>query len=220
MNLQKLLLVSLLAGLYGCQPENATQQQTAPVEAMPAASEPVSAAPAQAPVAQSASAVQPAPSAAVGVAPVIAEKTAKAVAPVKAFPAKVEAAPPVSKPAVPMKEKVAVVVTPKVATVVTVVPAAPVVVAKTEIAVSEADALALAKKSNCLACHAIDKKVVGPAWKEVAAKYRGDATAEAHLINKIAVGGSGVWGSMAMPAHPKLSEAERTTLARFVLNLK
>ncbi|OIO82565.1 MAG: hypothetical protein AUJ88_01720, partial [Gallionellaceae bacterium CG1_02_56_997] len=86
--------------------------------------------------------------------------------------------------------------------------------------VSDADALALAKKSNCLACHAIDKKVVGPAWKEVAAKYRGDATAEAHLINKIAVGGSGVWGSMAMPAHPKLSEAERTTLARFVLNLK
>ncbi|NCN22918.1 MAG: cytochrome C, partial [Gallionella sp.] len=74
--------------------------------------------------------------------------------------------------------------------------------------ISEADALALAKKNNCLACHAIDHKVVGPAWKDVAVKYRGDATAEAHLINKIAVGGSGVWGSMAMPAHPKLSEAE------------
>jgi len=216
MNLQKLLLVSLLAGLYGCQPENATQQQTAPVEAMPAASEPVSAAPAQAPVAQSASAVQPVPSAAVGGAPVIAEKTAKAVAPVKAAPAKVEA--PAAKVIVPIKEQV----------VATLTVAAPVAVAAPDSGVtpaakpvvSEADALALAKKSNCLACHAIDKKVVGPAWKEVAAKYRGDATAEAHLINKIAVGGSGVWGSMAMPAHPKLSEAERTTLARFVLNLK
>jgi len=216
MNLQKLLLVSLLAGLYGCQPENATQQQTAPVEAMPAASEPVSAAPAQAPVAQSASAVQPVPSAAVGGAPVIAEKTAKAVAPVKAAPAKVEA--PAAKVIVPIKEQV----------VATLTVAAPVAVAAPDSGVtpaakpvvSDADALALAKKSNCLACHAIDKKVVGPAWKEVAAKYRGDATAEAHLINKIAVGGSGVWGSMAMPAHPKLSEAERTTLARFVLNLK
>jgi len=216
MNLQKLLLVSLLAGLYGCQPENATQQQTAPVEAMPAASEPVSAAPAQAPVAQSASAVQPVPSAAVGGAPVIAEKTAKAVAPVKAAPAKVEA--PAAKVIVPIKEQV----------VATLTVAAPVAVAAPDSGVtpaakpvvSDADALALAKKSNCLACHAIDKKVVGPAWKEVAAKYRGDATAEAHLINKIAVGGSGVWGSMAMPAHPKLSEAERTTLAKFVLNLK
>ena len=216
MNLQKLLLVSLLAGLYGCQPENATQQQTAPVEAMPAASEPVSAAPAQVPVTQSASAVQPVPSAAVGGAPVIAEKTAKAVAPVKAAPAKVEA--PAAKVIVPIKEQV----------VATLTVAAPVAVAAPDSGVtpaakpvvSDADALALAKKSNCLACHAIDKKVVGPAWKEVAAKYRGDATAEAHLINKIAVGGSGVWGSMAMPAHPKLSEAERTTLARFVLNLK
>jgi len=210
MNLQKLLLVSLLAGLYGCQPENATQQQTAPVEAMPAASEPVSAAPAQAPVAQSASAVQPAPSAAVGV---VAPAAAKVVAPVKASPAKVEA--PAAKVIVPIKEQV--VATPTVPAVAASVAAVP---PAAKPVISEADALALAKKNNCLACHAIDHKVVGPAWKDVAVKYRGDATAEAHLINKIAVGGSGVWGSMAMPAHPKLSEAERTTLARFVLNLK
>lgn len=100
---------------------------------------------------------------------------------------------------------------------------APVVAAKPEakvIAVSEADALALAKKNNCLTCHAIDKKVVGPAWKEVALKYRGDATAQAHLVSKIATGGKGVWGSMAMPAHPQISEADRTTLAKFVLSLK
>lgn len=98
-----------------------------------------------------------------------------------------------------------------------------VVAAKPEVkavAVSETDALALAKKYNCLACHAIDKKVVGPAWKDVALKYRGDATAQAHLVSKIATGGKGVWGSMAMPAHPQISEADRSTLAKFVLSLK
>lgn len=86
--------------------------------------------------------------------------------------------------------------------------------------VSEADALALAKKNNCLACHAIDKKMVGPTWKAVAAKYRGDTGAEAHLVNKIAKGGSGVWGSMRMPGNSRISEADRTTLARFVLSLQ
>lgn len=99
--------------------------------------------------------------------------------------------------------------------------------AKSEAAVSAVDALALAKKNNCLVCHAIDKKLVGPAWKEVAAKYRGDASAESRLVNKIAKGGvntiaSGgvVWGSMPMPAHPQISEADRRTLAKFVLNLQ
>jgi cytochrome c len=91
---------------------------------------------------------------------------------------------------------------------------------KAEPAVSEADALQLAKKSNCLACHAIDKKVVGPAWKDVAAKYRGDAGAEARIMDKIAKGGSGVWGVMIMPPSPQVSEADRKTLARFVLSLK
>lgn len=212
MYMRNILLVSLLAGLYGCQPETSPQQTTAPVEVMP--SEPVSAAAAQADVVvKAASAVLPAVSAAAeGVAP-----AAKGVAPVKAASAKIEAAPTVIKAAAPVKEKVTVVVTPKVAAIAI---AAPVAVVKTEVTVSEADALALAKKNNCLACHAIDKKVVGPAWKDVAAKYRGDATAEAHLVSKIATGGSGVWGSMAMPAHPKISEADRTTLAKFVLNLK
>jgi len=104
---------------------------------------------------------------------------------------------------------------------VTVADSAPVAEAVTVAVVKpEADALALAKKNNCLACHAIDRKIVGPAWKDVAAKYRGDAGAEANLVNKIAKGGSGVWGSVAMPAHPQISEADRITLARFVLNLK
>ena len=91
---------------------------------------------------------------------------------------------------------------------------------KSDAAVSAVDALALAKKNNCLVCHAVDKKVLGPAWKDVAAKYRGDAKAEAYLVSKIAKGGSGVWGSMAMPAQPKVSEADRRTLVRFVLNLQ
>lgn len=92
--------------------------------------------------------------------------------------------------------------------------------AKEAPAVSEADAMQLAKKNNCLACHAIDKKVVGPAWKDVAAKYRSDAGAEAKLMDKIAKGGSGVWGVMVMPPSPQVNEADRKTLARFVLSLK
>ena len=109
-------------------------------------------------------------------------------------------------------------------------PAAPVApVAKPEPAVkpevkvaalSEAEGLALAKKSNCLTRHAIDKKVVGPAWKDVAAKYRGDAGAEERLPNVIAKGGRGNWGGMAMPANPQVNEADRRSLARFVLSLK
>ncbi|MDD3883960.1 MAG: c-type cytochrome [Gallionella sp.] len=85
---------------------------------------------------------------------------------------------------------------------------------------SESDALALAKKNGCLACHAIDKKVFGPAWRDVAAKYRGDSGAEARLAEKIAKGGAGAWGNMPMPANPKISEAERRSLAKFVLSLK
>ena len=89
-----------------------------------------------------------------------------------------------------------------------------------EPAVSEADAMQLAKKNNCFACHAIGKKVVGPSWKDVAAKYSGDARAEARLMDKIAKGGSGVWGVMVMPPSPKISEADRRVLARLVLSSK
>lgn len=58
----------------------------------------------------------------------------------------------------------------------------------------------LAKKNGCAACHSIDKKIVGPAWMEVAKKYKGDAGAEAKLITKVSKGGSGVWGVTPMPA--------------------
>lgn len=58
----------------------------------------------------------------------------------------------------------------------------------------------LAKKNGCVACHSIDKKLMGPAWMDVAKKYKGDAGAEAMLITKVSKGGGGVWGKMAMPA--------------------
>ncbi|MBK9161702.1 MAG: c-type cytochrome [Nitrosomonadales bacterium] len=86
-------------------------------------------------------------------------------------------------------------------------------------AVSEEDAMRLAKNNNCLVCHAIDRKLVGPAWRDVAAKYRANSDAEAMLMNKIAKGGSGAWGSVVMPSYPRISEAERKILAGFVLSL-
>lgn len=82
-----------------------------------------------------------------------------------------------------------------------------------------ADMPALAKKHACVACHTIDKKVVGPAWMDVAKKYKGDATAEAKLDAKIAKGGSGNWGTMPMPPNPKVSDAERKELVEFILGL-
>jgi cytochrome c len=80
---------------------------------------------------------------------------------------------------------------------------------------------ALAKKNNCTACHAIDKKVVGPAWAEVAKKYKGQADAEAKLIVKVSKGGAGVWGSMPMPANDAAGkkQAEIKELVEFILAL-
>jgi cytochrome c len=76
----------------------------------------------------------------------------------------------------------------------------------------------LAQKKNCLACHAVDKKLVGPAYKEVAAKYKGDKTAEAKLVEKVQKGGSGVWGQVPMPANPQVSPDEAKTLVKWVLS--
>ena len=80
---------------------------------------------------------------------------------------------------------------------------------------------AIAKKNNCTACHAIDRKVVGPAWADVAKKYKGDATAEAKLITKVSKGGSGVWGSMPMPANDPAGtkQADMKELVKFILAL-
>lgn len=88
-------------------------------------------------------------------------------------------------------------------------------------AVSPAFASAdLAQKKNCMACHAVDKKVIGPSYKDVAAKYAGQKDAADKLAQKILKGGSGVWGAVPMPANPQVSEAEAKTLAAWVLATK
>lgn len=78
----------------------------------------------------------------------------------------------------------------------------------------------LAKAKNCMACHAVDKKLVGPSYKDVAAKYASDKDAVAKLSKKIREGGMGVWGQIPMPANPQVSEAEAQTLAKWVLTVK
>jgi cytochrome c len=79
---------------------------------------------------------------------------------------------------------------------------------------------ALAKTKNCMACHAIDKKVVGPAYKDVAKKYAGDAKAPDILAAKVIKGGSGVWGPVPMPANAQVNDAEAKKLVAWVLSLK
>ena len=77
---------------------------------------------------------------------------------------------------------------------------------------------ALAQKNGCLACHSIDKKVLGPAFKDVAAKYKGDKTAEAKMIAKVKAGGSGVWGPMPMPANsPQVKDEDIKAIVQWVL---
>lgn len=80
--------------------------------------------------------------------------------------------------------------------------------------------LALATSKNCMACHAVDKKLVGPSYKDVAAKYSGQKDAVDKLAAKIVKGGSGVWGPIPMPANNQVSEAEAQKLATWILGLK
>jgi cytochrome c len=83
-----------------------------------------------------------------------------------------------------------------------------------------ADGMTLAKNNMCLACHAIDKKLVGPAFKDVAAKYATRKDAVEYLTKKIKSGGSGVWGAIPMPAQPQLTDVQAKELARWVLTAK
>jgi cytochrome c len=78
----------------------------------------------------------------------------------------------------------------------------------------------MAQKKNCLACHATDKKLVGPAFKDVAAKYAGQADAAAKMAEKIQKGGVGAWGQMPMPANPQVNAEEAKQLAAWVLSIK
>jgi len=80
--------------------------------------------------------------------------------------------------------------------------------------------LALATSKNCMSCHAVDRKILGPAFKEVAAKYKDNKGAADMLATKIMKGGSGVWGAVPMPANNQVSEADAKKLAAWVLSTK
>ena len=79
---------------------------------------------------------------------------------------------------------------------------------------------ALAKSKNCMACHAVDKKLVGPAYKDVAKKYAGQKDAEATLVFHVLKGSKDVWGPVPMPANANVTEAEAKKLVAWVLSLK
>ncbi len=82
--------------------------------------------------------------------------------------------------------------------------------------VAKADAN-LAKAKNCTACHAVDKKILGPAFKAIAVKYKDADGAVSKLAGKVRGGGGGVWGSVAMPANPQVTPAEAETLVKWIL---
>ena len=84
---------------------------------------------------------------------------------------------------------------------------------------AQADA-EVAKKNNCVACHQVDAKLVGPALKDVAAKYAGQADAAGYLVGKIKGGSTGVWGQIPMPPNVNVSEADAKALAEWILTLK
>lgn len=86
-------------------------------------------------------------------------------------------------------------------------------------AASAATAPELLQKNACMACHSVDKKVLGPAFKEIAKKYKGNAEAVATLTKKVKEGGSGVWGPVPMPAHNgKVSDADVKTMVEHILS--
>ncbi|WP_425469392.1 c-type cytochrome [Paraburkholderia azotifigens] len=77
--------------------------------------------------------------------------------------------------------------------------------------------LAIARSNACMGCHAVDRKLVGPSFQQVAEKYKGNAGASAFLAKKVKDGGSGVWGAIPMPAHPAMSDADIRTVVDWVL---
>tara|TARA_R110001599_G_scaffold171353_1_gene362137 strand:+ start:127854 stop:128168 length:315 start_codon:yes stop_codon:yes gene_type:complete len=80
--------------------------------------------------------------------------------------------------------------------------------------------LDLARAKNCMACHSVQNKVVGPSFKDVAAKYAGQKGAEDKLVQKILKGGSGTWGPVPMPANTQVSDAEARTLVKWIMAQK
>lgn len=79
---------------------------------------------------------------------------------------------------------------------------------------------ALTKSSGCLACHTVDKKLVGPSYQEIAERYRKDKGAEAKLIQKVKAGGKGVWGDIPMPPNAHVKDADIKTMVQWILSIK
>lgn len=93
-------------------------------------------------------------------------------------------------------------------------------VASTQSAFAASAGEALAKANNCLLCHGVDHKVMGPAYKDVAKKYKGDKTAEAALIKKVKEGGAGTWGNMPMPPNsPQVKDEDIQAIVKWILTL-
>ena len=78
----------------------------------------------------------------------------------------------------------------------------------------------LAQSSGCMTCHGVDKKVIGPGFKEIATKYRNDKGAEAALIKKVKAGGKGVWGEIPMPPNAHVKDEDIKTMVQWILSLK
>jgi cytochrome c len=87
------------------------------------------------------------------------------------------------------------------------------------VAVSASKERDLAQKSGCFTCHTIEKKLIGPAWRDVATKYHGQKDAESKLVAKVTKGGSGIWGTVPMPPNaPRVNENDIKTLVHYILN--
>ncbi len=202
------VLIILSSVLIGCQKESTTPATLAHVVEKQAATVPTQAASAASAPTMVVAPVTPPP------APT-PKVVAKSVTPPVVKPVVATTKTPVST-VIANPVIVAEVVTPEAKTI-TTQPAA----ANQSTVLTEAAALQLAGKSNCLACHAINKKLVGPAWKSVADKYRGDNSAQNRLETKVSKGGSGAWGSMAMPANsPRVKPEDISSLVRFILSLQ
>nr|WP_321785651.1 c-type cytochrome [Paraburkholderia sp. J94] len=79
------------------------------------------------------------------------------------------------------------------------------------------DGQAIARSNACMGCHAVDRRLVGPSFKDIAAKYKGDASAQAKLEKKVRDGGAGVWGAIPMPSHPAMSANDIHDVVAWIL---
>jgi cytochrome c len=148
------------------------------------------------------------PAAPAAAAPPPPPATTATAAPAAAVPASSSSAAPTAATAS------AAAVTPPAAT------AAPSATASASGPLDLAAGQALMQKQGCGACHAVDKKIVGPAYQDVAAKYKGDAGALAKLSQKVKTGGAGVWGPVPMPPNPQVADGDIKALVSWILTLK